>query len=496
MNSHRFNRGSKAFGSALLVSVSLLSAHSLASPVTAVIRLQERVAMEDLAENVKSPTSLMTRAYTSEEIRAISAPSDQEYNDLVAKLQQEGFKVTSESPTHLWLSLQADSSVFERVFSTQIHSSLGFRRALVEPQVPNRLSLIASISGLNNDRHSHPMFIKGKKGKGDQPTGITRSQITSFYGIDSLYKKGLSGKGQHIAIATYMGLNLNDVKQFYKLMALSPMPTVDQVQFNGVPAYDSNSATETELDAEFSGMIAPGAAVHVFASATNDDAGELQMFTAILDDGHAADMAKVFARAAAQGVNIMVASGDSGSDSCQNSTTVADWPAANPNVVAVGGTTLLSGSGSSFTEQGWSGSGGGISALWDSPDYQHKLGAPYVKRSYPDVSFNADPLSGEAIYVSDNGQNPSWLSIGGTSMAAPQWSGLMALVGEARAKAGKKPLGFLNPIIYGLSAAQYATAFNDTLEGNNGAYDAGKGWDAVTGLGSPKAAGLLTILMQ
>src|ERR1700675_1627840 len=105
-----------------------------------------------------------------------------------------------------------------------------------------------------------------------------------------------------------------------------------------------NSAGETELDAEFSGMIAPGASIHVFASSQNSDAGELAMFTAILDDNrakvvnyswgscdnqvsssHQADMDKVFARAVAQGVNILNASGDSGSDCVGDGSTVTSF---------------------------------------------------------------------------------------------------------------------------------------------------------------------------
>jgi kumamolisin len=337
---------------------------------------------------------------------------------------------------------------------------------------------------------------------------VAQSTIKTAYGFDPLYAAGLTGKGQHIAIATYDGFHVDNVKKFYSLSNLKPQPSVDQVAFNGDADYSEGSAMETELDAEFTGMIAPGASVHVFASATNDDAGELQMFTAILDDNraqvanyswgscesgldtqHVADMSKVFARAVAQGVNIMVASGDSGSDSCQDGSTVADWPAAATNVVAVGGTTFAQNNGA-IAETGWDGSGGGISSIWELPQWQNQLGSPYMKRSYPDVSFNADPSSGQAIWTEYYGQ-AGWMVIGGTSMAAPQWSGFMALVGEARHNAGKATLGFLNPIIYGLSNADRAQTFHDVTSGNNGAYTAGAGWDAVTGLGSMQADTLL-----
>src|SRR6185312_6008876 len=171
--------------------------------------------------------------------------------------------------------------------------------------------------------------------------------IKTAYGFDSIYASGVSGKGQEIAIATYDGLKTSDITAYYSKVGLKPAPTVDVVSFNGTAAYNMDSAMETELDAEFSGMIAPGAAIHIYASAENSDAGELAMFTAILDDGrakivnyswgscepnlspdHQSAMDSVYARAVAQGVNIMVASGDSGSSGCGDGNLAADYPAS------------------------------------------------------------------------------------------------------------------------------------------------------------------------
>jgi kumamolisin len=128
------------------------------------------------------------------------------------------------------------------------------------------------------------------------------------------------------------------------------------------------------------------------------------------------------------------------------------------------------------------------------PTYQANLPAPYnKKRSYPDVSFNADPSSGQAVYGHQSGL-AGWFVIGGTSMAAPQWSGFLALVGEARQAKGEPTLGFFNPILYGLTADQRAAAFHDVTTGSNGLYSAAAGYDAVTGWGSMDASALLGIL--
>jgi kumamolisin len=121
------------------------------------------------------------------------------------------------------------------------------------------------------------------------------------------------------------------------------------------------------------------------------------------------------------------------------------------------------------------------------------LGSEYGRRSFPDVAFNADPQSGQSVYTTYQGQK-GWLTIGGTSMAAPQWSGFMALVGEARANAKKSTLGFLNPVVYSLKTGDRGQLFNDVTSGSNGAYSSAAGWDAVTGWGSMKASALIKIL--
>jgi kumamolisin len=482
------------------------------------LRLKAKIPMSEFAKDVNDPSSpRYHKYYTPEELRAFAAPSEGEYNDLLKTLQSQGFQIVSQSTTHLWVGVKADSALFENVFSTSLRiQKNGLRTMVMAPQVPNQLSLVASVFGLDNTRKRIPKIRYSGLSLDDAKlsSGIPQATIKTAYGFDPIYQTGISGRGQHIAIATYMGFNIQDVQDFYQLSKLSPGPTVDQVEFNGTPQLDDNSAMETELDAEFTGMMAPGASIHVFASATNDDTGEAQMFTAILDDNrakvvnyswggcetgvaptHKDEMEPIFARAVAQGVNIMVASGDSGSDSCQNGTTVADWPSANPNVVAVGGTTFNY-SGNQLSEVAWSGSGGGISQLFNRPSYQQNLDQKiFNMRAYPDVAFNADPHTGEAIYArrSSNSQ-PGWMVIGGTSMAAPQWAGFLALVGEARQNQGLSPLGFLPPFLY--SASNPAEILNDITQGSNGAYQAGLGFDAVTGLGSMQAANMLNYLIR
>ncbi len=129
------------------------------------------------------------------------------------------------------------------------------------------------------------------------------------------------------------------------------------------------------------------------------------------------------------GVAFVASTGDSGSP--------GEWPAMSPNVLAVGGTTLTT-SGSSGTyvsETGWSGSGGGISVYESQPSFQKGVVTQSTtQRTIPDVSFDASPNSGVSVYDSyDNGTTDPWETVGGTSLSAPSWAGLVAIVDQGRA---------------------------------------------------------------
>jgi kumamolisin len=139
--------------------------------------------------------------------------------------------------------------------------------------------------------------------------------------------------------------------------------------------------------------------------------------------------------------------------------------------------TLKTGGGVA-TEVGWPGSGGGKSIFFNRPSWQKGAGVPAgTKRLVPDVSLAADPDKGAfLVFQGDNVQ------IGGTSWSAPVWAGFCALMNEARAKAGKPFLPFLNPLIYPLLGT---ASFRDVTSGNNGAFTAGPGYDMVTGIGVP-----------
>jgi kumamolisin len=197
-----------------------------------------------------------------------------------------------------------------------------------------------------------------------------------------------------------------------------------------------------------------------------------------------------FLRLAAAGVNVFVSSGDAGSnpDSTGHGSSgplQVEYESSDPSVIGVGGSSLkLTPAGVAAAETGWSGSGGGSSGIFPRPAWQVGPGVPHgTKRLVPDVSAAADPNTGAFLVFHGH---PT--QIGGTSWSAPIWAGLCALINEARKKAGKPTLGFLNPLLYPLMSTP---AFRGVVSGSNGAFHCGPGYDMVTGIGVPNVKELI-----
>ncbi|HWE63246.1 MAG TPA: DUF4082 domain-containing protein, partial [Chloroflexota bacterium] len=209
-----------------------------------------------------------------------------------------------------------------------------------------------------------------------------------------------------------------------------------------------------------------------------------------------------FLHAVSVGTTFYFSSGDSGSDS--GGTGLPSYPADAPNVVSVGGTSLFVNSDGSYSSESvWNdspfdggGGGAGCSAIVPEPSFQNiaavnnvatcKLTANTATRgrAEPDVSADADPNTGAAVFSGGGEQE-----IGGTSLAAPLWAGMAALADRFASVNGRTRIGWAAPKIYTLAntPAKYATDFHDVTSGNtNGSisFSAGTGWDQATGWGS------------
>jgi subtilase family serine protease len=224
----------------------------------------------------------------------------------------------------------------------------------------------------------------------------------------------------------------------------------------------------------------------------------------------------LFAAAAAQGVTVFASSGDDGAaqPSCDGSSFIksAGLPAADPLVTGVGATSLTASQpdGAYQSETAWNdefgSSGGGISKLFARPAYQngfnHSSG-----RGVPDVAYSGDVNNGLLIaWAEGDPANVGDIFLfGGTSAGSPQWAAIIALADQA----ARHRLGFINGDLYSLAhGSRYSSVFHDVTTGNNtvsltdtagnpvnvAGFPAVKGWDAVTGLGTPNVAHLLQFL--
>jgi hypothetical protein len=332
------------------------------------------------------------------------------------------------------------------------------------------------------------------------PTGMTPAQIHQAYGFNQV---SLDGSGTTIAIVdAFDDPNIaSDLQAFDARFGL-PNPTFTKVSQTGsttnLPTADKGWSSEIALDVEWAHAIAPGASillVEANSSSFNDLAAAVQ---------YAAKQPKVVAVSMSwgggefsseasfdsvfktptghTGVTFIASSGDTGAP--------ISYPAASPNVLSVGGTTLnVDSSGNILSESAWSGSGGGVSSFEAEPSFQ-KSAIAASGRANPDVSYDANPNTGFPVYDSfNNGTSAPWSQFGGTSDAAPQWAGLIALADQGRMANGLTPLDGPTqtlPMIYGLPASD----FHDITSGSSSGsphISATAGYDEVTGRGTPIA---------
>ena len=274
-----------------------------------------------------------------------------------------------------------------------------------------------------------------------------------------------------------------------------------------VPAYDSGWQTEIALDVQWSHATAPFARIVLIeapdasinsllgaiALANNMGPGVVSMSFGGQEGSWTSSVDSYFTTA---NMSYVAAAGDAGAG--------VEWPSVSPHVLAVGGTSLTYTTGNNRSETVWPGTGGAVSQYTLTPSYQASsvpgMGV-LAHRAVSDVSFNADPATGQYIAIINPGSTSTgWLSAGGTSLSTPQWAGILAIANAIRAQSAKPALGQPQAILYGQIAgtpSTYATAFADITSGVNGSCNtciAKVGYDTPTGLGTPNSAGLLGLL--
>jgi len=371
--------------------------------------------------------------------------------------------------------------------------------------------VVEAVLGLDNRPQAQPHFRTHKRGPA-APSSYTPPQVATAY----KFPANASGAGQTIGIIELGGgYRQADLTAYFKTLGL-PAPAITAVLVDGgknAPSNANSADGEVMLDIEVAASVAPGAKIAVYFTPNTDQGFIDAITTAVHDETNKPSVISISwggpestwtwqsmtaldaacQSAAALGVTITVAAGDNGSTDGLTGNNV-DFPASSPHVLACGGTKLDANGATIVSEVVWNelalkdgATGGGVSNVFALPSWQANAKVPKPSgktggRGVPDVAGDADPTTGYTIRVDGDTS-----TIGGTSAVAPLWAGLVAVANE---QLGTQ-VGFIQPAIY---AAKVASAFNDITQGNNGAFSAGPGWDACTGLGSPIASKLIPLL--
>lgn len=354
--------------------------------------------------------------------------------------------------------------------------------------------------------------------------GYTPADLKLAYNVSGLAASGYAGQTQSLGLFEMDGFQQANISTYDAQYRLATTPPLVHL-IDGVTGVPGSSEIEVELDIEVMHAFAPGAVIQVWET-PNSDPGSIDayndMVTSDITNSNStswgqcelyakstmATLDNIFAQAAAQGMSFFAASGDTGSYDCTNPTQpnpYVDYPASDPYMTGVGGTSLtVNADGSYQGETGWwngsrgVGAGGGVSQFWAQPIWQKGAGVPSnPARLVPDIALDADPLTGYSVFVTDSGActnatHSCWIAIGGTSGGAPGWAAITALFNQYRALHSARSMGYANPVLYGFASAGVGPSpYHDITSGSNLTFACGPGWDALTGLGTPNVGNLV-----
>lgn len=439
-----------------------------------------------------------------------------------ATLSAAGVRIDTAFPQRTELLVSAPGAAVTRLLGVRLGRYVNpagqhFRRPLGTPKVPAALrGAVAGATMLDTT----PLKLYEDVPGG----GMTARELAALYDLRPLINAGLDGAGQTVAVFSEDTFLNSDIALFDRVHGITGAPPIQRVEVGSPVAFQGGDAAgEVDLDTEVIQELAPRAQILNY-EVSGGAAGFAPGIDKIVRDGRAklvnfsygvcelyapgairqADNS--FKAAAIANVTVFVSSGDQGSYECGRGNPTdhrltVPWPGSSPYVVSVGGTHVnLRQDGTRLDESGWegvlsrSGGGGGLSRLFARPSWQS--GVPGVSnqnstgaRQVPDVAAAAAPSSGYAV-ISQGQSVPT----GGTSAAAPLWTGSFVLIDELARRRTGHLLPFIAPLLY-RAAARDPSAFFDVRLGGNRYYRAGPGWDYSTGLGTPDFARLANDLI-
>jgi kumamolisin len=490
-------------------------------------RIELTVITRRAAELPRTPAGVPVRL-SRDELRQTygSAVADQQRVAGVLTGIDPAIEVTGTDPGSRRMTIAGPAEVLAAAFGTELGQATSpgpggtpvTHRYRTGPlRLPAELGdTVVAVLGLDNRPQAVPHFRFAAATAGQ--TSYTPPQVAAAYDFPA----GTDGTGQTIGIIELGGgFGQTDLDTYFSGLGLAT-PSVTAVGVDGasnVAGQDPQGADgEVLLDIEVAGSVAPGARQVVYFG-PNTDQGFVD---AVTEAVHATPTAaavsiswggpesswtaqsmtaldEAIADGVAIGVTVTVAAGDNGSgDGVSDGQPHCDFPASSPHALACGGTSLQANpaTGAISSETVWNdgsgggATGGGVSVQFALPAWQANAGVPDnpgggTGRGVPDVAGNADPDTGYQVLV--DGQQTV---IGGTSAVAPL---IAALTARLTQRLGR--LGLIQQDLYaGVVPAQPEAGLRDIVSGSNGAYSAGPGWDACSGLGVPEGELLLSRL--
>ncbi len=499
-----------------------------------------------------------TAGLSTARLRALFGPDPREVARTTAFLRGQGLRQTGAGL--LTRTFAGPAADVEAAFATRLVSyrlgNAAFRATSSTPTLPADVAAgVSAVDGLDTSPLYRPMATTppplqvvskcSGTSSGTQSSNFPGAYepsalaASSAYDYQSLMSAGHEGQGNTLALVEFSSYDPSPVATYQSCYS-THVPITD-VAVNG-GATDANGADEVQLDEEVAAGNAPGLdGIYSYEAASS--AGMDTVIDRILADRATTHVDEIsiswgaceaavspaevaaadaeFQLAAAAGVSVYVASGDDGASDCRqfNGSTApaVDYPASDPWVTAVGGTTLTTSATGPNHETAWGqpqtftggGGGGGVSSLFPMPSWQTGAGVDEpgysssaacgqtttLCREVPDVALDANPDSGYVVRVTTPFGN-AWAQYGGTSAAAPLMAAMTADVDSASAAVGGQPLGFANPFLYA-----HPGVFHDITVGSNSElglglpYPAGAGYDMATGLGSPDGSALAAALI-
>jgi len=456
------------------------------------------------------------RWITPADFLAKFSPSQSDVDAVRQHLESHGLAVKRVSDNRVLVQATGTGAQIEEAFAININVyKLGTETHFSNdrnPSVPSSLKdVVESVTGLSSLETMHHASNFAPVPASE--VTYTPLQIASMYNFPSRLnafhgKTIYDGTGITIAIETAYTYQTSDVDYFWTYFtAINRTGTLTNICVNGCT---TQLDYEPTLDVEEAGAQAPGANLIVYEVPSTSNSDFQMMDSQIASDDSAqivsiswgncegntgtADMKTEdasFAQMAAEGMTIFAGSGDYGAygylpqGGCGGTQKLQiGFPPSDPNVTAVGGTTLNATALYKYkSESAWTDSGGGKSSYFAKPSWQVGPGVPTnTKRDIPDVAFDADANTGQYTYYEG-----VWFDGAGTSYGGPNMAGYWALVLESLKG---KSTGNAAPLFYKLGASSsYKTDMHDVTTGNNGAgigpgYNAKVNWDYTTGWGS------------